>query len=191
MEPIVVQFPARVHLDAAVVGALGSGAAATPCSPLRQPWTGRENELPRIGAMQVGSVGRVTISLPYDAKDLQARWDRFRELALAAPVLSAGLPAALERARCAQPNLIATTVFVRGPDLPQDAIGRAAAGVVHVVVPLDARSAIGDAHLLRSSGDRVLDAAALDVVRHSEFRTATFRCRPVAGTYLFTVAFVT
>src|SRR5665213_2339558 len=43
--------------------------------------------------------------------------------------------------------------------------------------------------LLRSSGDRFLDQAAVDAVKRSEFRSATFRCEPVAGAFVFTVSF--
>jgi|GEM_PF-4861536 len=52
-----------------------------------------------------------------------------------------------------------------------------------------AGSAVTGTSLLRSSGDRFLDQAAVDAVKRSEFRSATFRCEPVAGAFVFTVSF--
>lgn len=89
---------------------------------------------------------------------------------------------------CARPNVAATTVRPMEPDTPALAQQQGIAGVVQVVVSLDAQSRIVGTRI-QSSPSAVLNQAALAAARGSKFRTEVKNCEPVAADYIFSVDF--
>ena len=71
---------------------------------------------------------------------------------------------------------------------PTDGMDRTDA-VVRVRLGVDERGEVTEAYVLRSSGSRALDDAALDAVGHWEYAPAVRAGRPVPGTALETVEF--
>jgi TonB family protein len=62
-------------------------------------------------------------------------------------------------------------------------------GMSVILVLLDPANKVVNVRVERSSGNRSLDYVALAAARRSEFQGQTFRCRPIKGSYLFSVEF--
>jgi TonB family protein len=89
---------------------------------------------------------------------------------------------------CARPNVAATTLHTIAPDTPAMAQQQGIAGVVQVVVSLDAQSRVIGTRI-QSSPSAVLNQAALSAARGSQFRTEVKNCEPIAAEYIFSVDF--
>jgi outer membrane biosynthesis protein TonB len=89
---------------------------------------------------------------------------------------------------CARPNVAATTLRPLEPDTPALAQQQGIAGVVQVVVSLDAQSRVVGTRIL-SSPSALLNQAALGAARGSQFRTEVKNCEPIAADYVFSVDF--
>ena len=90
---------------------------------------------------------------------------------------------------CTQPFAPARAILPVQPDTPPAATAVHAGGTVVVRVDLDETSSVVDAAVVRSSGFAPLDRAALTAAEHSEYRTESFACRPIATSYVFSVTF--
>jgi TonB family protein len=91
---------------------------------------------------------------------------------------------------CARPNVAATTVRALEPDTPAMAQQQGIAGVVQVVVSLDAQSRVVGTRI-QTSPSAVLNQAALAAARGSQFRTEVKNCESIAADYVFSVDFTT
>ncbi|MDQ6925212.1 MAG: energy transducer TonB, partial [Candidatus Eremiobacteraeota bacterium] len=89
---------------------------------------------------------------------------------------------------CARPNVAATTLHTVAPDTPTMAQQQGIAGVVQVVVSLDAQSRIVGTRI-QNSPSVVLNQAALAAARGSQFRTEVKNCEPMSADYVFSVDF--
>ncbi|HWT07313.1 MAG TPA: energy transducer TonB, partial [Xanthomonadales bacterium] len=89
---------------------------------------------------------------------------------------------------CARPNVAATTLRTVSPDTPPLAQQQGIAGVVQVVVSLDAQSRIVGTRI-QNSPSAVLNQAALAAARGSQFRTEVKNCEPISADYIFSVDF--
>jgi len=155
--PIVVRFQDGSAPTGAYIAALG-GAGGVRCS-IGNPWTfGR-----RVGV---------------DTSVLRAA-------AQGAPVTEAPSPVLDPAPSCPQPNQDVIVTYPALPVIPAGIQGQE--GIAQVTVFVGANSQIVDASIYRSSGMPLLDRAALDSALGSKYRAEMFRCRPVAGTYLYRV----
>jgi len=115
-------------------------------------------------------------------------------IAAALAVFSAGYvtPPQISAAMCVRPSAPARTVRAVAPALPADpsAMKHGTNGAVLVAVGIDAS---GNPHgaQIRSSTNPSLNAAAIHAALASKYAPALSDCRPVASTYLFTVAYGT
>jgi protein TonB len=89
---------------------------------------------------------------------------------------------------CARPNVAPATLRAAPPDTPPLAQQQNITGVVQVVVSLDTQSRIVGTRVM-SSPSSVLNQAALNSARESQFRTEIRNCEPVAADYIFSVDF--
>ena len=89
---------------------------------------------------------------------------------------------------CARPNVAPATLRAAAPDTPSMAQQQGISGVVQVVVSLDTQSRIVGTRV-QSSPSTLLNQAALNAARDSQFRTEIKNCEPVAADYIFTVDF--
>jgi len=89
---------------------------------------------------------------------------------------------------CLRPNVAATTLRTVSPETPAMAQQQGIAGVVQVVVSLDAQSRVVGTRI-QSSPSALLNQAALGAARGSQFRTEVKNCEPVAADYIFSVDF--
>ncbi len=89
---------------------------------------------------------------------------------------------------CARPNVAPATVRAAAPDTPTLAQQQGISGVVQVVVSLDTQSRVVGTHV-QSSPSALLNQAALNAARDSQFRTEVKNCEPVAADYIFSVDF--
>ncbi len=90
---------------------------------------------------------------------------------------------------CAVPNVAATALNVALLDEPQAARDEGITGATSVEVRLSATGAIVALRIYRSSGNVLLDQAALRAARSSTYAPQLENCRPVAGSYLFDAEF--
>jgi TonB family protein len=89
---------------------------------------------------------------------------------------------------CVTPNVPAVTLRAAMPQTPPMAAQQGVQGTVQVLVMLDADSNVTSTRI-SSSTSVMFNAAAIDAVRHSMFRTAMRDCRPIPSEYLFSVRF--
>ncbi len=186
--PIVVRFAQPVALDAAVVTELGDPAPRR-CDPLFSPWVPQAPETRQIGRI----MARLSPPRPGPAPAPQLEdptlWSSFRSAASIAPAVEPQHQETEAHPSCARPATVATTTHAVEPEYPDEAIARRVTGTAQVLVTLDENSRIVDATIGRSSGFKPLDDSARAAAQGAEFRTATFRCRPVAGTFWFVIEF--
>ena len=90
---------------------------------------------------------------------------------------------------CAVPNVAATALNVALLDEPQAARDERITGETSVEVRLSATGAVVAFRIYRSSGNMLLDQAALRAARSSTYAPQLENCRPVAGSYLFDAEF--
>lgn len=103
---------------------------------------------------------------------------------------TSGLPAANTApvtAGCPQPNRAAHTLNAVEPEQPQGAEG--ISGTAHIVVSLDAKGTVLGVTVGTSSGNSLLDNAALDAAKRSTYSPERRNCTDVAGSYTFRVDF--
>jgi periplasmic protein TonB len=91
--------------------------------------------------------------------------------------------------RCAQPHKDATTTRPVEPDYPDLARQQGAVGTVQVKVSLTPTGSVVSTSVYKSSGNALLDKAALAAARASSYAPEVEDCSPVAGTYLFRADF--
>ena len=92
--------------------------------------------------------------------------------------------------RCSQPNKDATTTRPVEPDYPDLARQQGAVGTVQVKIVLNATGGVTNATVYKSSGNALLDKAAVAAARASSYSPEITDCAPVnGGTYLFRADF--
>lgn len=97
------------------------------------------------------------------------------------------VPTESPRPTCSNPNVPAKTVDPISPPVPDDAAG--ASGTAQVKVTLTASGGVEAVSIYRSTGNLMLDRAALRAAHASSYVAEQRDCLPVRGTYLFTVDF--
>jgi protein TonB len=90
---------------------------------------------------------------------------------------------------CALPHKDATTTRPVEPDYPDLARQQGAVGTVQVKVSLSPTGSVVSTSVYKSSGNALLDKAALSAARASSYAPEVEDCAPVAGTYLFRADF--
>jgi protein TonB len=98
-------------------------------------------------------------------------------------------PVATGRAACAVPDANAHTVNQTVPEYPDAARIAGATGVTEVRVALSSTGVVTGLDILKSSGNKALDAAALQAARSSTYAPDIRNCEPVPGTYRFVAEF--
>ncbi len=101
------------------------------------------------------------------------------------PILLVGNMRPLAPASCAKPYVSPTVQRAVEPYTPANA---GAAGIVRVVVALDARGAVQSARVIESPS-KTLNVSALGAAARSEYTAAVFRCEPAAGSYEFAIEY--
>ncbi len=96
-------------------------------------------------------------------------------------------PTPTPKPACSVPFAQAKAVNVIPASAPDDAEQRT--GEAKIEVTLTAAGEIAAVAIYRSSGDMMLDRAALRAARMSTYQPAIQNCSPVGGSYLFTVDF--
>ncbi|HEY6234987.1 MAG TPA: energy transducer TonB [Candidatus Elarobacter sp.] len=89
---------------------------------------------------------------------------------------------------CGRPNVAPATLRAAAPDTPSMAQQQGVTGVVQVVVSLDTQSRIVGTRV-QSSPSALLNRAAVNAARDSQFRTEIRNCEPIAADYIFSVDF--
>ena len=90
-------------------------------------------------------------------------------------------------AACMLADVDARIVHAQPADYPELAHREGVTGTAFVQVDLMPTGDIADVSIAESSGNPLLDRAALDAVRESRFAPATHDCRQIAGSYLVRV----
>jgi len=93
------------------------------------------------------------------------------------------------RPSCAAPHVDARTTQKADADYPALAQAQGAAGTSTVKVALSASGVVESATIYRTSGNTVLDQAALKAARNSRYAPEIEDCQKVPGQYLFVVEF--
>lgn len=84
----------------------------------------------------------------------------------------------------------AQALTVEQADFPDEARAKGIhEAQVAIAVDIAANGRLKRARIMRSSGDGALDASALAAAARSTYLPATRHCKPVAGSYMFTVTF--
>jgi hypothetical protein len=162
--PIVVRFAASTVLDGAAVTSIEDNGT-NPCDPVFSPWS---------------SILLLSPQTPEDRRRHELLVARARaEIGIEAPT-----PVA-DRISCAVPYRLPRTTFAFEPTTPY----RDARGIAHVLVLLGPDNRVLGTRIEQSAGNEMMDNVALYAVAHSRFEGAIFRCRPVFGTYIFSVEF--
>jgi protein TonB len=98
-------------------------------------------------------------------------------------------PTPTPKPACAQPHLDASAIHSVEPEYPEMAKEQGAVGVTQVEVSLTETGAVADAKVYKSSGNKLLDQAAIAAARQSTFSPEVDNCVKVAGDYLFRAQF--
>ncbi|MGB6602441.1 MAG: TonB family protein [Candidatus Cybelea sp.] len=100
-------------------------------------------------------------------------------------------PTAAPSGACTQPNTEAAVVATPSPpDIPIDTRASGTSGVAQVSVQLDATGQVTGAGVKQSTGNSSLDLVAVGMARDARYSPALRDCKPIAGTYAFSVKFV-
>jgi protein TonB len=91
------------------------------------------------------------------------------------------------KAACMLADVDARIVHAQSADYPELAQKEGITGTAFVKVDLMPTGTIADVSIAQSSGNPLLDGAALDAVRESRFAPARHDCKQIAGTYLVQV----
>ena len=91
---------------------------------------------------------------------------------------------------CPDPNRDAVASNVVSPEYP-DSVGGTGLGKVAVLVAvtIDASGSVSDARISQSSGNGLVDQAALRAARDSSYKPQLVNCVPSPGTYIFRAEF--
>ena len=89
---------------------------------------------------------------------------------------------------CDDPFAAALVVNAVSPDVPPLAVQEGVSGIVRILIKLDPDGRVTSAVVTKSASS-LLSPAALSSARRSQYRPATFRCRPIASEYTFVVEF--
>jgi TonB family protein len=90
---------------------------------------------------------------------------------------------------CANPNRLATATEKVTPDMPEIAREMGATGTAQIKVTLDANGTVTAVAVFKSTNNKALDQAALQAAQQSKYAPEIHNCRPVGGSYLYTVTF--
>ncbi|MDB5043671.1 MAG: Gram-negative bacterial TonB protein C-terminal [Candidatus Eremiobacteraeota bacterium] len=90
---------------------------------------------------------------------------------------------------CQSAHTDAAVIFAAPAYMPVMAHEQGFKGTAYVEVALAQDGKLAAARVARSSGNRLVDAAALSTVRATTFRAESINCTPVAGAYLYVVDF--
>ena len=104
------------------------------------------------------------------------------------PVLTLANPQPIAPAACAHPYVATTVTHAFEPAMPERAAQEMISGTVQVAVALNERGTPQAARIVASPSP-VLNDASLTTAMRSEYTPAVFRCRPVAGGYIFGLGF--
>jgi TonB family protein len=94
-----------------------------------------------------------------------------------------------ESAVCAAPQSAATVVTAVPPDYPEFTQELGATGEAWVQVDLLPDGTLQNATIRQSTGNSMLDRAALAATKAAQFKAERKNCVGVAGTYLYIVSF--
>jgi hypothetical protein len=171
--PLVVQFPAAVGIDGAYVASLD---APTPgACDIGNVWS--PTTLPRMAS------GPMVVSPPFDRV-------RFDAEAALLPRTLAVLAARDPHPSCANPYQPPRTLQAAQPDYPEIARLQGDSGRYIEAVTVDPTGGVADVHLYAATArNHLLEVEALHSAQSSTFQAGLFRCKPVYGTYFFTVTF--
>lgn len=100
-------------------------------------------------------------------------------------------PPAAAGTGCKTADVAAAVIATPGPpDIPVDARTDDTSGVATVRVALDPSGQVLDASVAQSTGNSSLDVVAVGMARNARYSAALHDCKPVAGSYTFSVKFV-
>jgi periplasmic protein TonB len=92
---------------------------------------------------------------------------------------------------CTQPSADAAVVATPSPpDIPIDTRASGTSGTALVTVDLDSTGQVTGAGVKQSTGNSSLDLVAVQMARDARYSPALRDCKPIAGTYAFSVKFV-
>jgi TonB family protein len=165
--PIVVRFARDVVPDAAYVRVLAAGASG-PCA-VSNPWMRDRSNRPTSPGLSAD--------------------DEAALLRLAAGVVAEDPtgPISESAPSCSQGYTDAVVTKPFEPDYPQSARGASGTALIKVLIRPDGQ--LYNASVYKSSGEPALDESAYYAATHSTYEAATFRCRPMMGSFLFRVVF--
>ena len=107
-----------------------------------------------------------------------------------APPASTPSPAASVAGACTQPNAeAAVAASPSPPDIPAAARAEGTSGTALVRVQLDESGQVTGAGVSQSTGNSSLDLVAVAMARDARYTPALHDCKPIAGTYTFSVRF--
>ena len=104
-------------------------------------------------------------------------------LSLGLSMLLANASTVANGASCTQPDTPAAVLSIP-TQMPSMLLASGSHGTAQLFVTLTAESAQpAKVELVQSTGDKILDAAAIQVARETEFAPETRACSPVGGRY--------
>jgi TonB family protein len=95
----------------------------------------------------------------------------------------------LRSTSCQSAHADAAVIFAAPAYMPVIAHEMGFKGTAYIEVELAQNGTLAAARVARSSGNRVVDAAALSTARTTTFRAETVNCTAIAGAYLYRVDF--
>jgi protein TonB len=108
------------------------------------------------------------------------------------PVATPGSPATptpSPKPACAQPHVDAVVTRPADPEYPELARQQGVTGVTQVRVTLTETGGVSDAEVYKSSGNALLDRAAVTAAKQSSYAPEIDNCVKVSGSYLFRAEF--
>lgn len=100
-------------------------------------------------------------------------------------------PPAASATTCKGTDVAAAVIATPGPpDIPVDVRSEDTNGIATVKVSLDSSGQVLDAAVGESTGNSSLDVVAVGMARNARYSAALHDCKPVAGSYTFSVKFV-
>jgi protein TonB len=108
------------------------------------------------------------------------------------PVATPGSPATpspTPKPACAQPHVDAIVTRAADPEYPELARQQGVTGVTQVRVTLTETGGVSDAEVYKSSGNPLLDRAAVTAAKESSYSPEIDNCVKVSGSYLFRAEF--
>jgi TonB family protein len=105
------------------------------------------------------------------------------------PVSLAAATQAVDALSCSVSNAPARIVLPDWPEYPQIPLEEDVEGFSLVAFTLDLNGNVSDVRLASSSGNVLLDRAAVDAVRQSRFAPAISNCAKIAGSYDMPIVF--